>query len=262
MKYPVLLSIIILSLCAGLLIGCGLDPDAAGQESTLEAEEADVCNRPVKVVFQQDKTGSATEHYTPQFALADLEPLFDGLQRCGGELAVGLINQQSNRTLTRLFLPEPSLNAPPRKPSENGNPFYVKEAMAAYEDSLTVYQQEQNLLARESQARIDTFKARAATLLESAPDAKRTDVWGAVRRAELLLAEPDHGWTQPPQKYMVIISDALDNAKAPPVEVPLKSGATVVLVNGAPTLGSLEALEPVRFESISSAIRYITQAER
>lgn len=213
----------------------------------------------------QDKSGSANEHRTPQLAVGDLKPIIKRLRACGGELAVGLIKEESNRSLTRLYLARPDLKPLPEEPSreESDNVFAFDQAVMEYKNARAKAEKVRaTTLARHhrtTEQRIEAFTAEAADLLKTAPEARHTDVWGGIRRAELFLAEPEVGAGAAPRKVMIVISDALDNRGRTPVTLPPESGAQVLLVNSAPSLGAFEnqTPKPVQMESIPSAVRYL-----
>jgi len=255
-----------------LLVGCGpsTEPDPASSQAkdfaqaVAAAQPADTqsCAAPLEVAMMQDKSKSSQEYRTPQLSVANLEPIIKQLRTCGGELAVGLIRAESNRSLARLYVPQPELPPLPPKPSreEAENAFAYDQAMMEYrkehKKAKAARKRARARHEREVNERLKAFKAELGELLETAPNAKHTDVWGGIRRAEFFLAEPDAGYDAAPRKAMIVISDARDNAGKPPVEIPLRSGAQVLLVNGAPSLGSLKKVDPARFESIAGAVRY------
>jgi len=258
-----------------LLAGCGgssAEPGAAASDSTTvdsaeiagaaaRAERAR-CPAALKVAVMQDKSQSAQEYRTPQLAVSDLAPIIERLRVCGGELAVGLIKAESNRSLTRLYVPRPELDALPEKPSreEADDAFAYNQAMKEYKKARAQAAKARKAARarhrRKVKRRVEAFKSEVAELLKTPADAQHTDVWGGVRRAELYLDEPGAGAAS--HKAMIIISDARDNQGRPSVTLPLESGAQVLLVNGAPSQGAFEGMKPkpVRLESISSAVRY------
>jgi len=236
--------------------------DSAQAVTVAQSSDTQSCAVPLEVAVMQDKSRSSKEYRTPQLSVANLEPIIKQLRACGGELAVGLIRAESNRSLARLYVPQPDLPPLPPKPSreEAENAFEYDQAMMEHrkehKKAKAARKRARARHRREVKKRVKAFKTKLAELLETAPNANYTDVWGGIRRAELFLAEPDAGYNTAPRKAMIIISDARDNAGKPPVEVPLESGAEMLLVNGAPSLGSLKKVEPTRFESIDGAVRY------
>lgn len=241
-----------------LAVGCGTGSteEMAGHSASRAPLEARACAGPLRLVAFQDKSGSGNENRTPQVETADLHPLVDYVTRCGGELGLGTIDIQSNAPLVRLYVEE--FPAPPREPARRGTPFQIAQARQAYEAELARYQ----AAADEHRARLqrDTaaFLVQAAELLSQQNNAPQTDVWGAISRAGYFLGE--HGrWERPPRLVAVMISDAIDNTGAP--VVPLPERTELYLINGEPSLGALNDLKPIRFESFDAAVRYILNRE-
>ena len=237
--------------------GCGSAPSGGAADGTASKSSDGAvasCTTPVRVVAMQDKSDSGNENRTPQASVADLEPLIAQVIRCGGEIALGTIDEQSNAPLARLYVPEPS----PRldKPHFQGTPFEVARARRAYE--VAVARSDSGTAERDVEARrrAESFRNQVENLLSSPNHAQRTDVWGGISRAAYFLGEAGE-WQHPPELVAVVISDAIDNAGAP--EVPLPEHTELLLVNGTPSLGALAALRPRRFESIEAAVRHITR---
>jgi hypothetical protein len=259
-----------------LLVGCELPAEQGSappqaEDSTQAAASSRPgttaqCDGPLEVAMMQDKSRSSKKYRTSQLKTDDLTPIIERLRACGGELAVGIIKAESNQSLARLYVPAPNLKPLPEAPSreEAGNAFDYHQAMKQYKKARAkakkARQATREQHRREVERRVKAFKAEVAKLLKTAPAAAHTDVWGGIRRAELFLAEPNAGYDTPLEKAMIIVSDARDNAGKPPVEIPLESGAQVLLVNGAPSLGSLKKVDPTRFESIAGAVRYWKRA--
>lgn len=240
-----------------LTTGCVDTPGATTPEppavSASPAPTAAPAAPPVKLAVMNDKTGSAGETRTAQLTAADLEPLFDTLRARGGELGFGLVTDDSYRSLLRLRLEAPP--APPLAPSQEGNTFEVAERMDGYHAARDDYDRKAKAREEAAARRIEEFRSAAAELLARKPDAPRSDVWGALQRADLFLSEEDSGWPQPPALFVILVSDAQDNVKRP--HSPLRSRARVLVVNGSASVGSLSSLSPLLFESPAAAWRYV-----
>lgn len=209
--------------------------------------------RPVRVVVMIDQTGSTLATRVPQLEIADFGDLLDLLLQNGGEIAVGTVRDRSNRPLIRCRVDEkPIRHAKP--PAEKMNVFVRQRLMRAYlaekskEDQLEAAWQDQ------SQQKVEQFREQLQDVLD-APLAGRTDIYGAVLRADLFLAEPEDGWRQPTRRFAVFHSDGIDNVRGP--NTAMRSGAAVLVVNGSASLGALGALNPTRLESFSAAVRYV-----
>ena len=215
------------------------------------APDSEGC-RPLRLVIMQDKTGSGSVNRTPQLVWADLQPVLEYIARCGGELAIGTIRAQSNLSLIRVFVPEPPQAVP--APKYRGTPFDIARLRRQHDSALARFSAE----AKARDARVDSATASVRPAIEAllrAPNnSKRTDVWGSISRCGYFLNEPGE-WHQSPRLVALQISDAIDNMGAP--SVPLPEGAKLFLVNGAPSLGALAALHPIRLESITAATRAI-----
>jgi hypothetical protein len=243
-----------------LLSGC-FDPPSSSVVTTPPKIVASASVAPpLKVGVMSDKTGSAGHTRTPQLATDDLNPLIELVCQRGGELGVGLVTDYSNNSLVRLRVEAPP--APPREPTKEereGNAFDVARLMESYRTERAAYQKAMQGRDEGIGRRVEEFRAAVSELLARKPDARRSDVWGALRRAELFLSESDVGWSQPMHRYLLLVSDAQDNAGQPPLTI--KSGAQLLIVNGSASRGSIASLNPQPFESSSAAFRYIVAAE-
>lgn len=209
---------------------------------------------PVKIVCQIDKTGSGSAMGVVQPTPESFASLIGLIGKTGGELAVGLICDRSNRPLIRLRVEQPS------QPDE-----------VQIDRTLNPFEQEQQRVAAEEKRRspewkrkelqqaqlIEEFKAKLRDLLSRPANAARTDIWGAVRRSELFLNEPE-AWRLAAHRYAVFITDGIDNVYG---RVGAMPDTKLILVNSAGSVGALEVLKPLRFESQEAAFRYITVRE-
>jgi len=218
------------------LAGCGGRGTAGGadNEATCAA---------VKIAVLLDQTGSTTWTRTPQLRFEDLKPLVRLVARCGGELGVGLIRDDSNRSLVRMRVEEPPV------PPQEGNPLRVTKLRKQY-------QQREQRWRKQTDEQARTFEESVKALLARKADARCTDVWGAVLRANLFLGEPEPRWGRV-VRWAIFVSDGRHNCGTKPVK--FTSGAKVLVVNGSASLGVLGALRPLRFESPEAAFRYVSR---
>lgn len=253
-KRIVLGTFIVLALA---LLAFGCSPTRTNQSTDskpVTAEPGDGVCKPVKVAVLQDKTGSIDWTGTPTLKEENLDSLIDLLLYCGGELGFGLISDDSNRGLVRLTIDFPP--AQPMEPSKEGNPFKVAKKHEAYQREMDEFNKRLAKWQEESERRIVKFKAQVNTILKREKLARKTDVWDSVRRADLFLSEDDSAWGQKPLVYAVLITDGQDNVKKERV-VTMKSSAKLLLVNSFDNVGALKGLNPLKFESIESALRFI-----
>jgi len=235
-----------ITILAGLLwlAGCGPGQRAGVQQPAGTDRDEAVCV-PFRVALLVDQTGSANWTRTPQLGSEDLEPLIELVKRCGGELGLGLIRDQSNRSLVRLRLERPP------EATADANPLRALKTRPLDE-------QRRQQWEAESTEQIRRFREAAALLLGQPANARCTDVWGAVLRADLFLAEEDGAWGAELSRWAVLVTDGQHNCGGAPVR--LRSETRVAVVNGSGSLGGLELLRPLRFESPEAAFRYVAVA--
>lgn len=248
----------VLFVVISLLILSGCDrPGPAGSivdETSVHVEgsETQEIAVPVRIAVFQDKSGSASWTRTPILRAEDFEPLFARLRVAGGELAFGLIADNSNRGLLRTRVEAPPL--PPARPT--GNPFLVSRQMGEYRRNEKIYLARRDNWGNETDRRIKVFSAELKSLLADPKVSRHSDMWGAVQRADLFLAESDSASVRT-GRAIILISDGVHNTAHPPVA--MKSGAEFLLVNGAGSIGTLAGIEPRQFESVAAAFRYVAE---
>jgi hypothetical protein len=214
---------------------------------------------PVVVAILQDETGSTGWTRTPQLTPDDLEPVFQLIVSTGGEVALGLIRDSSNRGFARLRVGPPPIISP--VPDPVGDAFADAGRMEAYrrqhqlEDE--AYEEWQDRTGKDVQA----FRATAGALLTRPFDARKSDVCGAITRADLMLDESDFVWPTPPHRWLLAVTDGQDNAHQCKPVSKLASGARVVAVNGDGRVATIDAISPQIFESTKSAVAFIVSTE-
>jgi hypothetical protein len=213
---------------------------------------------PVRIVLLQDKTGSSNWTRTPQLTVEDIDPLIDLLKTNGGEIGIGLIRDTSNRGLVRL-----RIDAAPDEPKirqRTGRPYDDLRQAREYRVEYAKWEQLFPAWKNDVEGKIAGFKASVAPLLATNADARATDLWGAVQRADLMLSEPaatdisTHSW-------LLASTDGGHN-RGRVLTRRLRSGARLVVINSAGTFGELAALQPLSFENIRASVRYVIQSER
>lgn len=212
---------------------------------------------PIRIGVLVDKTLSATWTRVPAVTVADFEPLIRLVGERGGEIAVGLIRDRSNRGLRRLPVsPRP---AAPAEPNSHQNPFLLAEARARHEADRRAYEAALADWQSELDQRLAAFRKDLSELLALPADARRTDLWDAIRRAELFLNEPQSASRPAPQNWLLLLTDGKDNVGRPTVA--LRSKARLLVINGSAAVGELAELNPVAFESFSAAVAYLVAEE-
>lgn len=256
MTLTTLATVTMIATAACMTTGCG-DPVGAAATEGRSATPALTC-APVKVALIADKSQSAPGTRTPEVTLDDVESLIEVVASCGGELAFGVIHDRITDPFVRL-----RLDARPQKPSDSiaRNVIRQRREQAAIEGA---HANDLKHWEDEATLRIERFGAQLMRLVDHPADAKWSPVWDSVARGDLFLAERELDPAADARRVLMMVSDAVDDMRGVPAQrraplKALKSGATLLIVNGAGTAGSLAALEPEAFESFAAAVRYIAQ---
>lgn len=212
------------------------------------------CDHTVRIAVLQDLSKSIHETRTPKATPSHVEPLIRLAKRCGGELAVGIIASQDfeqehgllDKPMARLRIPES-----PTPPDTSGvNAIKALQLRRAYQQAKTEWEKK----AGDAVAR---FKKQLTPFLETPAEANKTDMVGALQRANLFLSEPAFGYSKPIKTYVLAVTDGEQSGVKASSKPRLASGAVLVVVNGTGTTGVLKALDPVVFESLEASIDYV-----
>lgn len=208
---------------------------------------APMAKRVLRCCVMQDLSGSIAETRTPRITEAELRQLVELVMTRGGELAFGLIQDQSDRPLVRLEVEQP----PPPAPPEPHNPLYRRR----WERQRAEAEGARRAWEAEQQKRAASFLQQVQGRLQ-APLAPYSDICGALRRCDLMLAEPSGDSAT---GFLLLISDGQHNVRS---ECPasLAAQARLLLVNGSGVQGIVERYRPLRFESIGAAIKFIKES--
>src|ERR1017187_8263693 len=196
---------------------------------TLAAAAAAQGRVAVRAVVLQDQTGSVNWTRTPTLCYEDLKPLVNLVRERSGEVAFGLIRDSSNRGLIRLAVttPEPVGLQTPAKWS--ANPFIANRERAAFQQKQQAREKERQVWAAANNPLMNSFQAGVESLLKAPDYAKRTDVYGALRRADSFLAEDARAWGGAVYSTAIVISDGRDNQRGATPE--WRSKVQVLAVN-------------------------------
>jgi hypothetical protein len=243
----------ILVLAIVVVASCALDIRGAESETIAAVPQHPAPFR--MVVFVDQSRSMVTARVSPVTS-ANLAVVYERLAASGGELALGLIRDQSDRPLVRLFVPAPP-QAPPSKPAPT-NIFAASAARKRELGQLVQLEASRRFWRADVAARQAAFTRAIEPLLARISDAPATDIWSACRRADIFLSEPNV-FARPTLNFVVLVSDGIETASdaAPPR---LNASAQLLLVNGSGETGHLGALAPIRFESVEAALRYAVDA--
>ncbi len=260
----VLFTAVLLTVLLIATFSCG-KPETTLTKSASQVAIVDtrpIATSPLRICVLQDKTGSSLETRTPLITEDQLEQLTHLCFGAGGEVTFGIIRDESNQLFVRFTL-EPPPHQPVRATVHVENPIAFeaadRKAQQEYDEASVTYNKTFAAWQNTAKERERTFLGDVRQLLASAPDARHTDINGGVGRADLFLAEDDNAFRGPTHRYLVIVSDGEDNVRRPAPT--FTSGATVIVVNGVGSVGTLAPLHPHRFENIGAALNFITSKE-
>jgi hypothetical protein len=251
------LLVLLMTLCLWItcsFIGCHKAAPAHKSSAPPKTEEV-VVSQPLRISGFIDQTTSMAGARVVPVTAASFAPVYERLAVSGGELAVGLIRDDSNRPFARLFIP-----APPAAPAAGPLPPNVFDAAAVRnrQNAARLRYEEKLRARREEIARRQAdFERSIAPLLARRADAQATDIYSALRRADVFLSEPS-AFGRATRNVVILVSDGIETVAdgAPPR---MNASAEILLVNGAGEIGSLAGLAPVRFESLDAALRYLIE---
>ena len=236
----------------------------------VEATSAPVpCEAVPVVALLLDKSRSAPLSLVSPLTIGDLDPLIELLRGCGGELAVGAIRDRAAAPMVRLYIQAPP--DPPVRVSvpEVGNPMILAEQRAraerAYNDRLAAYEPVSRRWAMATDGAIQSFRDRVRAIFEEPPTSPSTNIWAALRQADLFLSETREGRSvnQTPQipirHVLVALSDGIQTTAGPAYR--LQSKAELFVVNSAGETGVFAAMNARRFESFSATLRAVGAAD-
>jgi hypothetical protein len=236
---------------------CGPAPASVDAASGSVAEHvASAPCEPLKVGALFDVTTSMTASRITPPAVADFEPLLKRIERCGGEIGVGLIDEKPGAPLLR-YRADPAPTPPQIKAEGNVISAAIdrNNQMAAYEERRKAWEQDQG-----RQASMADFRSGLEPILARRLDAQFSPVWISVQRMAVFMAEPGGFNGLTPKKYCLWVTDGEDTTTAGPATLPPDMKG-IAVVNGSGSVGVLGVFHPARFESLSAAVSWVLQQE-
>lgn len=208
---------------------------------------------PVRIVVFLDKTRSMREARIGHVSIESFAALFERLQSSGGEVALGIVCDHSDAPLVRIAIPEPP--TAPRATETPRNVFLAAGSKHTDERTAAQYATELAAWREDAAARVAFFKRAIEPLFAAGDDAATTDIHSALVRAELFIAEPTT-YRHAPVNAMVFVSDGVESINSGQRVSP-SSGAAVIVVNGNGSEGVLREVNPLCFEALEAALRYV-----
>jgi hypothetical protein len=223
------------------------------------------CEAVPVVALLLDKSRSAPVSLVSQLSVSNLDPLIELLRGCGGELAVGAIRDRAATPMVRLYIETP-LDPPVReRVPEIGNPMILAEQRARaerlYTERLAAYEPLSRRWAAVTDRAVEEFRDAVQAVIEEPTTSPSTNIWAALRQADLFLNESREGRGETASKQMptrhvlVALTDGIHTSAGPAYR--LESKAELFIVNSAGEAGVFAAMNPKRFESFSATLRAI-----
>lgn len=209
---------------------------------------------PLRIVVIYDISGSMQKAYVDTLKVQDLDILVKLIKTNGGELAFGLLKENSNRPLIRL-----PIEAPPIRPTFSTQSNNVFEKLLQNNENkniLSKYIRDSLDWVANVDPQINEFKTKVQTILDQHKTAVKSDVWNAVLRCDIFLSEPDDIWGKKASRYAILISDGIHNSGGKH-RIPQNPNIEWIIVNGIGSVGALCVLKPKIFESPRAAFEYI-----
>jgi hypothetical protein len=148
---------------------------------------------------------------------------------------------------------------------KSGNPMILREQRAraerVYNERRTAYDTNARRAAAAADEAIDAFRRNVRALIEEPPSAPATNIWAALRQADLFLNEASDagsaatGATPVVRRVLVALTDGLHTTAGRAYQ--LESRPELFVVNSSGEAGVLAGMHPRRFESFASVTRAI-----
>ena len=214
--------------------------------------------KPALIAIFLDFSTSTSEYGVELPTRADVAALIPLLEKCGGEIGVGAIQENARQRLIRLRIEAPPAPVTEPKREDYSNVFAYNKDRRSFKERRAEY--EAQLKEREARdaPRIRVFLDRVERLVEPGATAGSTDVWGALKRGASFLDEDPLSWPVAPNRYLALITDGYHNRRGTHYE-PLPQDVIVLVAHGSSDLGALNQLDPPPrcFESVQALFRYI-----
>lgn len=250
-------------------IACSPDKPAvgntAGNNQTISNEQGRTSPEKQKAFFKiallPDRSGSVDSTRTPLITMEQLDELIAFLCKHSGEIAFGLIDDDSNQPFARLRI-DPQPDAPTTTAQKN-NPYEQEKLINQYKDEMRRYKSREQQWRTEIDRRVEAFKDAVQPMIDCLHNQKcrshTTDVAEGLKRADLFLSEKEAATLK--STILLLITDGLETVKPNSAPPTLKSRPRIILVNGSASLGILKDYEVEAVEGIDAAIRRIVQMQ-
>jgi len=187
-----------------------------------------IYSQPIIILVVNDLSKSADQNQVPKLDEENINTLVGLLKGKGGSINYLPLTANSFIPITRLEL----------------EPYQGKSL------------KQRAVLSQKQKDGIESFKKEVTKSITSGRSARKTDLWGAIKRTELLFNEAPKG-RQINKKILLLVSDGIDDAKKYQPTT-LSNDITVILVgNRGEQVKRKIGKKVLEFEGMNSAIKYI-----
>lgn len=236
-------------------IGCSPKEVGSSQETatipTIEKPQA------LKIALCIDQSGSANQTRVEKIDSKSILSLFSVIKKGGGELAFCLIRDRSNLPLARLRISSPPIA--PISPIKTGKEFEDASNKARYKREEEKHHSLRKKWEEKTDKKITAFLETLEPMIKQARNAPSTDLAGALLRTKTYLSEREVNW-KTFKTYIVLVTDGLASSAISPDHV--QSGTEMIWINATGRASDLDIFQPIRFESLSAAIRFISESNQ
>lgn len=209
---------------------------------------------PLDISLQIDKSASVIPNGVDTVTMADVNEMALLLKLHGGNLGVGMITGHSDEPNVELHVSPPPVA--PVAPSRNLNVFRRAILMPRFKAEQAAFRKRMDKWEMSTDQALRQFMAEVAPIVKHKANAQRTDIGGAIRRAELFLNSVQQ---REARHYLVLVTDLGDNRNIP--FEPAPNISCLLVSNALANVGLLKGFDVVRFESMEEVIRFLSNQE-
>jgi len=243
------------------LQGSNTFPTTRSKTSRL-VEDDGVCHasRFLQAVIAIDNSASMPTSTSPRPTLADFDPLFEHVRRCGGAVAMMAITDHAT-PFTRLYVsPPPALRAAGAAVPDGLD--FISQAQVQAVDEKNAADDAARLAAwrMSAEQRIAAFRRAIEPILAPPNWSTHTNIGAMLAMADAYYLELNTIPISARQQVLFIFSDGHDDINAKPLRF-LKSRPTIYLINQIDA-GDLAGFGVNRYGDVVTGLRYVLAEEQ
>jgi|GEM_PF-6767755 len=242
--------------------GSGAIPTTRSKTGSRLVEDDGVCHasRFLQAVIAIDNSASMPTSTSPRPTLADFDPLFEHIRRCGGAVAMMAITDHAT-PFTRLYVsPPPALHAAGAAVPDGLD--FISQAQVQAVDEKNAADDAARLAAWRTSAdqKIAAFRGAIEPILAPPNWSTHTNIGAMLAMADAYYLELNTIPISARQQVLFIFSDGHDDVNAKPLRS-LKSRPTIYLINQIDA-GDLAGFGVNRYGDVVTGLRYVLAEEQ